>query len=284
MRLFTIVVIPRIFNPNQRHAKGPVQKMKILVCVKQIINLETDIVINGKSNWAEIGPATDFTFNRFDESAVEEAIVIKQKFPGTTVDVLSVGPQRVVSTIKRLQGMGADHGIHIETPDDGYRSPFVTAAWIAEVCRTKGYDLVLTGVMSEDEMQGQIGPTIAALLDWPCATSVISEEISTDGTHVSVAREIENGYQDILDMTLPAVLTIQSGINEPRYPTLTHMLRAKKEKTEVIDAAGLAGAALRQEIVELAYPKKMRTGTVLTGNAAEKAEKLVTILTQRSIL
>ncbi len=258
--------------------------MKILVCVKQIINLESDIVIDPNRNWVQIGSATDFTFNRFDEYAVEEAILIKSKFPDTTVDILSVGPDRVNAVIKRLQGMGADHGIHVLTRDEGYISPFVIAEWIARVSRDRQYDLILTGVMSEDEMQGQVGPTIAALLGWPCATSVIHEEISSDKKSIAVEREIENGLKDTMDITLPAVLTIQSGINEPRYPTLTHMLRAKKEQTEVIDSKNFDGVLPRQTLSEMTYPKKLRSGTVLKGDPREKAAQLVSILSHRSII
>jgi electron transfer flavoprotein beta subunit len=258
--------------------------MKILVCVKQIINLESDIVIDPEQNWVRIGPATDFTFNRFDEYAVEEAVLIKEKFPGTTVDILSVGPDRAFSVIKRLQGMGADHGVHILSGDEHYTSPFVIAEWIVHVCRDRQYDLILTGVMSEDEMQGQVGPTIAALMDWPCATSVIAQAVSSDEKSVAVEREIENGLRDTLNITLPAVLTIQSGINEPRYPTLTHMLRAKKEKIEVIDTAALKVAMPRQALSEITYPKKLRSGTVLDGNPGEKASQLVSILNQKSII
>ncbi|MFO7962364.1 MAG: electron transfer flavoprotein subunit beta/FixA family protein [Desulfobacterales bacterium] len=258
--------------------------MNILVCVKQVINLESDIRIDSNGTWIQMGPATDFAFNRFDEFAVEEAIEIKEAFPGTTIDILSVGPERAATVIKRLQGMGADHGIHILTGQEGYISPFVIAGWIAQVCRKKEYDLILAGVMSEDEMQGQVGPTIAAILDRPCATSVVHQSISSDVACVAVEREIENGLKDTLELTLPAVLTIQSGINEPRYPTLTHMLRAKKEKIEVIDAESLESVETRQRVKELAYPKKLRSGTVLKGDPKEKAVKLVSILHQRSII
>ncbi len=258
--------------------------MKILVCIKQVVNLEAEIKIDPVKPWVKIGPSTDFTFSRFDEYAVEEAVLIKEKFPEAIIDILSAGPARVLSSIKRLQGIGADHGIHILTDHEGYLSPFIVASWIASTARDKNYDLILTGVMSEDEMQGQIGPLIAAFLGWPCATSVIREELSADAKHISVEREIEGGFKDTLEIMLPAVLTIQSGINEPRYPTLTHMLRAKREKAEVIDAGQLEHADPRQMIHQLDYPKKMRAGLVLQGSPKEKALDLLTILNQRAII
>jgi electron transfer flavoprotein beta subunit len=260
------------------------QIMKILVCIKQVVNLESEIKIDPEKPWVKIGPSTDFTFNRFDEYAVEEAVLIKEKFPETTIDILSVGPERALSAIKRLQGLGADHGIHILTRQEGYLSPFVVAQWIAALVRGKNYDLILTGVMSEDEMQGQVGPLIAGFLEWPCATSVIHEEISPDAKHISVEREIEGGFKDALEIMLPALLTIQSGINEPRYPTLTHMLRAKREKIEVIDAGQLEDPNPRQMIRHIDYPQKIRAGLVLKGSPKEKAIDLLTILNQKAII
>ena len=258
--------------------------MKILVCVKQIINLETDIKISPEDRWVKIEPSTDFIFNRFDEYAVEEAVLIKEKFTHTTIDILSVGPDRVISTIKRLQGMGADHGIHIKTDSEGYISPFVVSKWIAAVAKEKSYDLILTGVMSEDEMQGQVGPMLAAFLNRPCTTAVIGQQITEDGNAVRVEREIESGYKDIIEIKLPAVLTIQSGINEPRYPTLTNMLRAKKEKIETIEAASLVPVAPPLSLEEIGYPEKLRSGTVLTGSPEDKAAALITILNERNII
>ena len=258
--------------------------MKILVCIKQIINLESEIKIDPQNCWVKIEPATDFTFNRFDEYAVEEAVLIKEKFPGTTIDIISVGPERVLAAIKRLQGMGADHGIHIKTDREGYISPFVVSQWIASVAQNREYDLILTGVMSEDEMQGQVGPLISAILNWPCITAVIHQKIDDNGKNIFVEREIESGFKDTLDVTLPAVLTIQSGINEPRYPTLTNMLRAKREKIEVIDTTQLINAASRQALTDISYPEKLRSGTLLEGSPEEKAMQLVNILNERNII
>ena len=115
--------------------------------------------------------------NRFDEFALEEALLIKEKLPGTLVDALSVGPERASSNVQRALGMGADHGIHILIPSEGYMSPFTVASLIAAFARTRNYDLIMTGVMAEDTMACQTGQLIAALLDLPCATSVIKEEV-----------------------------------------------------------------------------------------------------------
>jgi electron transfer flavoprotein beta subunit len=258
--------------------------MKILVCVKQVMNLQSDIKPDPENKWVLISPTTDFTFSRFDEYAVEEAVLIKESIPDTTIDIISVGPERAVSVIKRTQGMGADHGIHILTKKNSHISPFLIAQWISSVAREKNYDLIFTGVMSEDEMQGQVGPIIAALLGWPLATSVIFEKISPDKKTIYAEREIEGGFKDTLELKLPAVLTIQSGINEPRYPKLTNMLRAKRETHEVIDAENLDNSRPRQVLANVVSPQKMRSGIVLDGSAKEKAIKLLKILNEKSII
>ena len=118
--------------------------------------------------------------NRPDEYAVEEAVRIRETIPDTSIEVLSVGPPRVSTVIRRALGMGAGHGIHIVTPEDGYLSPLVTASWIASFARNRSYDLILAGVMSEDDMQGQVGPMIAELLGMPCATSTIAERVAPE--------------------------------------------------------------------------------------------------------
>jgi len=180
--------------------------------------------------------------------------------------------------------MGADHGIHIACEDQGHLSPFTIAGWIAALALRKAYDLILTGVMSEDAMQGQVGPTLAAMLDWPWATSVVSERISDGQDRVRVERETEGGRRDVLDLKLPAVLTIQSGINQPRYPKLSSMLKANREGAETFAAPSLGAPDPRQSVVRVAYPRKTRAGRILGGDCKEKARKLYGILSQKGFI
>lgn len=109
--------------------------MKILVCVKQVPESEAPIQIEHPTQWIRIGKSTRFRMNRFDEFAVEEAVLIKEAFPDTTIDAITVGPDPSAMTLKRALGMGGDHGIHIVTEQEGYLSPFVTAYWIASYAR-----------------------------------------------------------------------------------------------------------------------------------------------------
>ena len=258
--------------------------MKILVCIKQVPESENPILINDGSDWIQTDEISEFKMNRLDEFAVEEAVLIKAAFSDTKIDALSVGPDRATEAVKRSIGMGADAGIHINTESEGYHSSFEIAAWIAEYARGEPYDLILTGAMSEDNMQGQVGPMIAGQLSLPCATAVIFEKIASDRATIYVEREIEGGHRDTLELPLPAVLTIQSGINTPRYPSLSNLLRANKQELKSTKTADLVKLAARQNLVELVYPHKTRSGTVLNGTEAEKATQLIRILGERALL
>ena len=198
--------------------------------------------------------------------------------------MVSAGPERVTEAIKRSIGMGADGGIHIATGSEGYHSSFEIAAWIAEYARNKAYDLIFTGAISEDNMQGQVGPMIAGQLARACATAVISEKIAADKKSVYVEREIEGGNRNTLQLRLPAVLTIQSGINTPRYPSLSNLLRANKLKLNKISATDLARHDCHEELLQVIYPQKTRSGTVLKGTEEEKATQLIHILRERAFL
>ena len=164
--------------------------MKILVCVKQVPESEVPIHINGSTGWIQKDAITEFKMNRLDEFAVEEALLIKESMPDTAIDIIAVGPDRCDEVVRRAIGMGADSGVHILTTSDGYQSPFQVASWIAEFAHNKKYDLIITGTMSEDHMQGQVGPMLAARLDLPWATSVIFEKIGLDRKTIYVEREI----------------------------------------------------------------------------------------------
>ena len=258
--------------------------MRILVCIKQVPEMENPILIDDRHAWIQWDEISEYRMNRLDEFALEEAVLIKEALSGTTVDAVSVGPDRSTEVIRRSIGMGADAGIHITTGSEGYHSSFEIAARIAEYARGQPYDLILTGAMSEDNMQGQVGPMIARRLSRPCATAVISEKIAADKKTIYVEREIEGGQRDTLALPLPAVLTIQSGINTPRYPSLSNLLRANKQGLKRINGADLVPLAARENLVALVYPQKTRSGTLLKGTEKEKATQLIRILREKALL
>ena len=140
------------------------KSMKILVCVKQVPESEIPIHISDSADWIQEDAITEFKMNRLDEYALEEAILIKESIADTWVDVITVGPARCEEVVKRAIGMGANFGIHILTESEGYQSPSEIAVWMADFARARNYSLILTGAMSEDSMQGQVGPMLAARL------------------------------------------------------------------------------------------------------------------------
>jgi len=261
-----------------------VKSMKILVCVKQVPDSEFPIGIDASNGWIQQDDITEFKMNRLDEYAVEEALLIKESIAGTRIDVITVGPDRCDEVVRRAIGMGADSGVHIKTPSEGYQSPFQVASWIAEFAHHNAYDLILTGTMAEDHMQGQVGPALAARLGLPWATSVIFEKITPDRKKIYVEREIEGGNRDTLELKLPAVITIQSGINTPRWPSLSNLLRANSQKLEKMYISDLAKLPETEALVSLAYPEKSRAGLVLSGSREEKAGRLMTILREKHLL
>ncbi|MBT8370494.1 MAG: electron transfer flavoprotein subunit beta/FixA family protein [Deltaproteobacteria bacterium] len=254
------------------------------MCVKQVPESEIPIQIDDFTGWIKEDTITEFRMNRLDEYAVEEALLIKESIVGTRIDVITVGPARCDEVVRRAVGMGADYGVHIQTASEGYQSSLEVAAWIADFARGKNYALILTGVMSEDSMQGQVGPMLATRLGFSWATSVIFEKIASDKKSIYVEREIEGGHRDTLKLKLPAVITIQSGINTPRWPSLSNLLRANSQELERIDISAPAKFQQMEYLAEVVYPQKSRAGLVLSGSLQEKADHLLMILREKSLL
>ncbi|HPD20274.1 MAG: electron transfer flavoprotein subunit beta/FixA family protein [Desulfomonilia bacterium] len=258
--------------------------MKILVCVKQVYDSPETLVFDESTGQVTFGPHTVFRMNRYDEYALEEALRIRERLGGAVIDAISVGPARAAKTIRRAMELGADHGIHVQTGDIDSPGAFERAHLIAAAARGRGYDLVLAGVMAEDDMESQVGPLLAAVLEYGCATGVIFEEISGNGREIAVEREVEGGSRECLTLALPCVLTIQSGINTPRYPALSHVLRARSSELECIAASSLAVPPPAQSLVRILPPAQGRKGEIIEGTAVEKADKLIHILREHSLL
>jgi electron transfer flavoprotein beta subunit len=258
--------------------------MKVLVLVKQVCDQADTFSLDDSSRWIVYGSHSVFRMNRYDEYAVEEAMRIKELIPGTEVHALSLGPERVQSTIRRALGMGADHGIHVAMEESGYESPYERACMISHVARERGYDLVLAGIMAEDDMECQVGGLVAEKLSYACATSVIHEELSPGAHEVLVEREIEGGCRECLALRLPAVLTVQTGINTPRYPALSHMLRARTAELERIEAKTLPSASHAGTLSKLSVAGLVATGEFLEGSSEQKARRFLEILHENSLL
>jgi electron transfer flavoprotein beta subunit len=259
---------------------GKMTGMKILVCVKQVPDTESPLEIDAGAQWIRIDNRIAFRMNRYDEYALEEALLIKEA-RGGVIDAISVGPPRVESVLKKSLEKGADNGIHILLDSEGYISPGVTSSFIADWARDRRYDLILAGAMAEDDMQCQVGPLIAARLGIHCATAVVRKDIDRSGGAVSVDCELEGGMIETMMIPLPALLTIQTGINRPRYPSLSNVLRAKGAVLTRVDAPGHGSA---ERLTFLSYPQRAMKGIVLDGTPQEKAVKLIAFFHEHSLL
>lgn len=257
--------------------------MKILVCIKQVPESDNSFIIDDPQNWI-CSELFSYKMNRFDESAIEEALSIKDRYKSVVIDVLSVGPENSKDIIRRALGMGADAGIHIFCDADGYISPFLTASCIAYCIKENFYDLIFTGAMSEDYMQGQVGPLTAEMAGLPCVSFVVKQAISNDQKNIYVEREFDGGLIESFELKLPALFTIQGGINKPRYPSLSNMLRANRAEIKTIHSDLICKTDPKPVTLRMTIPEKRREGYVLSGSVQEKAAKLIRILSQKTFI
>ncbi len=244
--------------------------MNIIVCIKQVPAKDAPLAING--NWikeADIG----FEMNEPDTYALEEALRLKEKHGGEVV-VLSFGPERVKQTIKEALAKGADRAIHIVDDNFAQLDPLGTAKVLAAAIGKEKADLILTGLQSDDHGFGQTGVLLAALLDLPHATIIMQIDVQ-DGK-MKLKRELEAGWFQWIECPLPAVLSIQSGINKVRYATLKGIMAAKKKEIAVVTRESLGVSIEPTEKIEKIYvPVKTKKTEFLTGTAKEVAAKLV---------
>jgi electron transfer flavoprotein beta subunit len=243
--------------------------MKIAVCIKQVPTRDWQPRLNDARTWIREQDAT-YEMNEPDAYALEESLRLKEKHGGEVV-VCSAGPARVAQVIREALARGADRAIHVE--DEGLASAdaFTIAEALAAAMKDERFDLILTGLQSDDQGFAQTGVILAERLGLPHAT-IIMEVQAADGS-LRVKRELEGGWFQWVAMPLPAVLTIQSGINQLRYATLKGIMAAKKK--EVRKAAAPAGLAARQTIARLYVPEKTKKTQLLSGSASEAAKELV---------
>jgi electron transfer flavoprotein beta subunit len=244
--------------------------VNILVCVKQVPAKDAPLLIAG--NWikeSDIG----FEMNEPDSYALEEALRLKEKHGGEVV-VLSLGPKRVEQTIKEALAKGADRGIHIADDNFAQLDPLGAAKVLAAAIAKQKCDLVLTGLQSDDHGFGQTGVLLASLLNLPHATIIMQIDVQ-DGK-MKLKRELEAGWFQWIECPLPAVLSIQSGINKVRYATLKGIMAAKKKEITAIPRESLGATSEPTQMIEKIYvPTKTKKTEFLTGSPKEMAAKLV---------
>jgi electron transfer flavoprotein beta subunit len=243
--------------------------VKIAVCIKQVPTRDWQPRLNESKTWIREQDAS-YEMNEPDAYALEESLRLKEKHGGDVV-VCSAGPARVAQVIREALARGADRAIHVE--DEGLASAdaFVVAEALAAAMKDEQFDLILTGLQSDDQGFAQTGVILAERLGLPHATIIM--EVAVDGSALRVKRELEGGWFQWVGMPLPAVLTIQSGINQLRYATLKGIMAAKKK--EIRKAAAPAGSVARQKIVNLYVREKTKKTQIISGSPVEAAKALV---------
>jgi electron transfer flavoprotein beta subunit len=246
--------------------------MKILVSIKQVPSRDSQLRIDSSGRWIQENDL-GFEINEPDAFALEEALRLKEKHGGEVV-ALCAGPARASQTIREALAKGADRAIHIEEENLAAFDTLGVAKMLAKAAEFEKPDLILTGLQSDDLGYGQTGVVMAELLGLPHGTIIMAVEKIDSG--IRVKRELEDGWFQNVEMPLPAVLTIQSGINKLRYATLMGIKKAKTKEVKRLTAAELGVATAPTASIERVYlPQRTKQTQMIEGSPREAAAKLV---------
>jgi electron transfer flavoprotein beta subunit len=243
--------------------------MKIAVCIKEVVTRESRLRVDDEKTWIRHADAS-FGLNEPDAYALEEALRVKEKQGGEVV-VCCAGPARAAQVIRDALARGADRAIHVESDALAVADAATIADALAAAIRDEQFDLVLTGLQSDDQGFGQVGVVLAETLGMPHATIIMEVQVQDGGLRVK--RELEGGWFQWVALPLPALLTIQSGINQLRYNTIKGIMAAKKK--EIRKVAPPAAGEPRLQILSVYVPEKAKQTQLLTGSAADAAKQLI---------
>ncbi len=250
--------------------------MKILVCIKQVPDMESRFKVNAAGDWYDQSDLA-FRMNEYDEYAVEQAVQLKEQLGGEPeITVVSIGPERVGEPLRKALAMGCDRGVHIHDADSSRKDPWQIASLLAAFAREGSYDVIFTGMQSQDRGSAQVGMILAELLGLPSVTTIVG--FSYEDGQVTVRRELEGGARSVVRVPLPALFTCQLGLNQPRYPTLPNIMKAKKKEILLVKEGDFALTEGRALTSRLFRPEKKGRGLVLEGDVAEQSQRLVEIL------
>jgi electron transfer flavoprotein beta subunit len=259
--------------------------MNILVFVKQVPDTETRIHLK---DGAIDTSSVKWIANPYDEFAIEEALRIRERLGQGKVTVVSLGPDRVKEAIKYALSLGADEGVHVKGDGVALSDPMAVAAVLAAAARKLGYDLILTGKQGLDHDWSQVGVILAEFLDLPHVSVVVNLEIEPASKRGKAKREVEGGVE-IVEFELPAVLTAQKGLNEPRYASLKGIMAVKKKVISEwtladlgVDPASVGESAASVRFVDFALPPPRSAGKILEGEPQETARELVRLLREEA--
>ena len=246
--------------------------MKIAVLVKQVFGSESALQITDDSKWVKEDNAS-FVMNPPDNYAIEEALIIKEKLGEGEVVIVSQGPTRVQKVIREGLAKGADRGIHIEESGLIETDPLLIAKSIVSAIKDENFDLILSGLQSDDTGMGQTGVLVGELLNMSVATLAIETDINKQ--KIRVKRELESGWFQWVTLGSSASVTIQSGINQPRYPSLKGIMGAKKKEIKVIESLSLDR---KQSVDKVFVPQTSKETEIIDTDLNSAVNRIVEIL------
>jgi electron transfer flavoprotein beta subunit len=249
--------------------------MNIYVILKRTFDTEEKISVSNNKISEE---SAEFIINPYDEYAIEEAITLKDAHGGT-VTVVTVGDEDSEKELRTALAMGADQAVLISNEDLDSQDQYTTSSILATYFKDKAYDIILGGNVAIDNGTGQVGPRLAELLNIPHVTTITKIEVN--GTAVNIERDVEGDLEKI-ETTLPLLVTAQQGLNEPRYPSLPGIMKAKKKPLESLDLDDLDidedDVEAKTKTVEIYLPPKKEAGKILSGDTADQVKELVSLL------
>jgi electron transfer flavoprotein beta subunit len=256
--------------------------LNVVVCIKQVPDTEAPIRIRPDGQGIDEA-GLNLVMNYYDEHATEAGLRLREQFGGT-VTLVAVGPERSKEALRTGLAMGADEAVLVSDPALDGADHLSIARVLAAVIAPLPHDVVICGKLSTDDNAAVVGPALAEFLDLPQATAIAVLQMDADGTVATVHREVEGGIE-VLDVPLPAVLTVERSLNEPRYPSLPGIMKAKRKEIGVrtlqdlgLDAGSVGAAAARTGLVRLDPPPKRQAGRSVDGDAAEAVAAIVGFL------
>jgi electron transfer flavoprotein beta subunit len=246
--------------------------MKVVVPVKRVVDYNVKIRVRPDGSGIELANVK-MSMNPFDEIAVEEAVRLKEKGSAKEVIVVSVGPSKAQDTLRTALAIGADRAILIETAENDTVEPLAVAKILKAIVEAEKPDLVILGKQAIDDDCNQTGQMLAALLDWPQGT--FASKVVPEAGSVSVTREVDGGLETV-KLTLPAIITTDLRLNEPRYPSLPNIMKAKKKPLDIKKPGDLGvDIAPRLKVLKTTEPPTRKAG-IKVGSVAELVQKLKT--------
>lgn len=250
--------------------------MNIYVCIKQVPDTETKIKLNADQSGIDTS-GIKWIMSPYDELAVEEALRLKEKNPGSMVTVLSAGPARVIEAIRNALALGADTGIHVELPETADNN-WVAKSLAGALKKEPKVDIIFSGKEAIDDGAAQVSQLVAEYLDVSCITVALNIEYTASS--VKCKREIEGGAFELIEAPYPVLIAAQKGLNEPRYASLPNIMKAKKKEVKALkmDNVGTSEADQKIRYKNFQLPPPKQAGKKIGGDPATQARELVRLL------